>query len=103
MFAVNSRYYGLAQQQLTLPDGQVVVYLERRFVPRADSLAALGSYVVRPLDRIDLIAYRALGDPELSWRIADGNNAMQPAELETPAGRRLRVTLPSDVPGGSGG
>jgi hypothetical protein len=103
MFSVTSRYYGLAQQQLTLPDGQVVNYLQRRFVPRPDSLADLGTYVVRPLDRIDLIAYRALGDPELSWRVADANGAMSPDELETPAGRRLRITLPAGVPGGSGG
>ena len=27
MFAINSRYHGLAQRQWTLPDGQVVVYL----------------------------------------------------------------------------
>lgn len=103
MFAVTSRYYGLGQQQLTLPDGRTVTYLQRRFAPRPDSLADLGSYVVRPLDRIDLIAYRALGDPELSWRVADANGAMQPQELETPAGRRLRITLPPNVPGGSGG
>ena len=101
MFGVNSRYYGTAQQQLTLPDGQVVVYLARRFVPRPDSLADLGSYTVRPMDRIDLIAYRALGDPQLSWRIADANGAMSPEELETPVGRRLRITLPPNVPGGS--
>ena len=103
MFPVTSRYYGVPTQQLTLPDGQVVVYLQRRIVPQPDSLADLGSYVVRPQDRIDLISAGTLGDPTLSWRIADANGAMTPQELESPVGRRLRITLPANVPGGSGG
>jgi hypothetical protein len=103
MLPVTSRYYGVPTQQLTLPDGQVVVYLQRRLLPRPDSLVDLGTAVVRPQDRIDLIAARALGDPQLSWRIADANAAMTPQELESPVGRRLRITLPANVPGGTGG
>lgn len=103
MLPVTSRYHGTPTQQLTLPDGQVVLYLQRRIVPQPDSLVDVGSYVVRPLDRIDLISARTLGDPQLSWRVADANGAMSPQELETPVGRRLRITLPANVPGGSGG
>jgi nucleoid-associated protein YgaU len=50
-------------------------------------------------DRLDLIAARALGDPELFWRICDANNAMDPLELTAEPGRRLRVAIPQSVEG----
>lgn len=45
-------------------------------------------------DRLDLIAYRTLGDPELFWQIADANNALDPFELTSEPGRKLRVPVP---------
>jgi hypothetical protein len=44
-------------------------------------------------DRLDLITYRTLGDPEAFWRVADANNAMNPTELEQP-GVTLRIPIP---------
>ena len=103
MFTSTSRYVNLPTSTHTLPDGRAVVYVQRRFLPRPSTLADLGGYLVRPADRIDLIAFRTLGDPEQFWRIADANGALKPEDLATPAGRRLRVTLPQGIPGGSGG
>ena len=45
-------------------------------------------------ERIDLVAYRTLGDPLAYWRICDANNAMDPQELTEEPGFRLRVPLP---------
>ena len=40
-----------------------------------------------------------LGDAEQFWRICDANRAMRPDELTETTGRRLRITLPEDIPG----
>jgi nucleoid-associated protein YgaU len=47
-------------------------------------------------DRLDLIAFRTLGDPEIFWRICDANDAMNPFDLvaDGEIGRKLRVPIP---------
>jgi hypothetical protein len=87
MTPVTSRYYGLPTATLTLADGRTVVYLTRRFVPAPIPDAVVYEYPLTPADRLDLIAYRFLGDPEQSWRLADANTAMNPADL---------IPLPAD-------
>ncbi len=52
-------------------------------------------------ERLDNIAATFLGDPELFWRLADANRAMQPEELVQTVGRRLRITLPEGITGSS--
>ncbi len=44
-------------------------------------------------DRLDLIAHRYLGDPELYWRICDANRALRPEELTAEPGRRLVIPI----------
>ncbi len=51
---------------------------------------------VREGDRRDLLAHAQLGDAALWWRMADAQGVLDPAELDRPAGRWLRVTLPAD-------
>jgi hypothetical protein len=94
-----SRYASVEQATLVLPDGREIRYLRRRFVPRPEQLATFDEYVVRLGDRLDRIAGATLGDPELFWRIADGNRAIRAEELVEEPGRRLRVTLPEGMPG----
>jgi hypothetical protein len=94
-----SRYAAVEQATLVLPDGREVRYIRRRFVPHPEQLATFDEYIVRFGDRLDRIAASTLGDPELFWRIADGNRAMWPADLVEEPGRRLRVTLPEGMPG----
>ena len=43
------------------------------------------------------------GDPELWWRLADANGVIEPSTMTLAIGRRLRITLPEDVPGGLDG
>lgn len=97
-FPPNSRYNGVATKTLTAPDGRSIVYLARRFVPPPEQFSLLREHVVVEGDRLDNLAARYLGDPELFWRVADANNAMRAEELTEEVGRRLRMTHPAGIP-----
>lgn len=94
MFEPTSRYYALEEATFTMGDGRVVTYKRRRPIPRAAELQLLAEVEVTQGDRLDLITARSLGDPEQFWRVADANDAMNPFELTSAVGRRLRVPLP---------
>lgn len=94
-----SRYYGIATSQITRPDGTVIAYLKRRFVPPPENFATLQEHNVSSGDRVDNLAAQYLGDPLQYWRICDANRAMNPADLTETVGRRLLITLPEGVPG----
>lgn len=98
-FPPNSRYHGLATKTYETADGRTVVHLARRLVPPPERFSLLQEHVVAEGDRLDNVAARYLGDPELFWRLADANNAMRPADLTLEVGRRLRITLPEGIPG----
>jgi hypothetical protein len=98
-FAANSRYVQTPVKTCTLPDGREINYLARRFLPQPDELASFGSYVVVGGDRLDTIAARAFGDPELFWRLVDGNRELMPRRLVEDVGRVLNLTLPAGIPG----
>jgi hypothetical protein len=100
LFPRNSRYHGLATSQRTAPDGRVVTYLKRRFVPSTERFAPLQEHVVRQGDRLDNLANTYLGDPEQYWRLCDANGVLRPTELEE-IGRRVVITLPEGLPGAS--
>lgn len=94
MFEHTSRYYTLETATLTAPDGRVIAYKRRRFLPRGESMPLLAEVSVTQGDRLDLITARTLGDPEQSWRVCDANNAMNPFDLTTEPGVTLRVPVP---------
>ena len=50
-------------------------------------------------ERTDIIAGAELGDPELFWRLCDGNRTVFAEDLVQQPGRRLRITAPQSVPG----
>ena len=97
MFAVNSRYYPLPVLTLTRADGTTLRYAGRRLLPDPDTLAQIGSYVVRPADRLDRIAAAQFGDPQQAWRIADAARVLDPDELTAAPGCTLRITLPAGI------
>ncbi len=101
LFTATSRYYGLGTNTLTAPDGTVVVFLKRRFLPSPDRFQLVQEHVVMQHERLDNIAATFLGDPELFWRLADANGAMKPEALVEKVGRRLRITLPEGIAGSS--
>lgn len=94
MFDFTSRYYRLPDAPYTFPDGRMVTYRRRRFLPDGASLPVLAEVAVRQDERLDLLTHRTLGDPLQFWRVADANNAMNPFALVERTGRLLRVPVP---------
>lgn len=94
MFDVTSRYYSLDTAVYATADGRELPYVRRRFVPAGETLPLLAEVTVEQGDRLDLITARTLGVSEAFWRIADANNALDPAALTAEPGRRLRVPVP---------
>jgi hypothetical protein len=93
MFDPTSRYNALANRAYTTREGHQIVYKERRFLPKGSTQPLLVEITVGPSDRLDLIAWRSLGQPELFWRVCDANDVMNPADATAP-GRTLRVAMP---------
>ena len=93
MLEPTSRYYHLRTRTFTTPEGRPVHYKSRRFLPQSRDLHYLTDITVQPGDRLDLISARALGAPDLFWRLCDSNNAMDPFDLCRP-GRTLRLAIP---------
>ncbi len=98
-FSPTSRYYGIEAMKIETPEGKIVVYLRRRFVPSPERFALFYEHIVTQSERLDNITAQYLGDPEQFWRVCDANGAMRPDELTERIGRRLRITLPEGVPG----
>ena len=98
-FPANSRYANVATVAMMAADGRTITYLRRRFVPQPASLASTGEYTVAQGDRLDNLANQFFGDPELFWRICDGNGAIRPEELTEEEGATLLITLPEGMPG----
>lgn len=98
-FPPSSRYHGGATAVHTGKDGRPKVYLKRRVVPAPERFSTISEYRIEESDRLDLIAARYLGSPELYWRICDANGAVRPDELIDTIGTRVRITLPADTPG----
>lgn len=101
LFSATSRYYGIETQTLTAADGTIIVYLKRRFLPSTESFQLMQLHTVTQRERLDNIAAKFLGDPELFWRLADANGAMRPEELVETVGRRIKITLPQGITGSS--
>lgn len=98
-FPATSRYAGLATAQYQQADGKTVVYVTRRFLPQGEELQVVQEHLVTQGERLDQIAAQYLGDPEQYWRICDSNNAMQPEELVSEPGKRIKITLPEGMTG----
>ena len=97
LFAPNSRYFNIEQAKLVV-GSKTIAYIRRRFVPLPEQLAQVQSHTTTQGERLDLIAARYLGDPELFWRLCDANRALNPEELTARVGRVLRITLPQGIP-----
>ena len=94
MFTETSRYTNIETAELTTPEGRVIRYVRRRFLPDGDAMPLLMEVTVTEGDRLDLIATNASGEPAQYWHICDANNAMNPADLVAEPGRQLRIALP---------
>ncbi len=97
-FPATSRYYQIETATLETPERKIIVYVRRRFVPRPDRFALLFEHTVVQGDRLDNLTAKHLGDPEQFWRVCDANNAIQPDELTSVIGRKIKITLPEGIP-----
>lgn len=88
MFFRGSRYETIADAETLGRDGRAIRYKRMRFIPE---VASGRSQKVRDDDRPDLLAYRALGDAEQFWRLADVDRTLRPSELTREPGRAVRL------------
>jgi hypothetical protein len=95
----NSRYHGVPVTRFLMPNGEIVSYLRRRFVPRPELFALVQEHRVAQGERPDTLAAKYLGDPELYYRLCDANRVLAPKELVEEIGRGVRITLPAGMPG----
>ena len=94
MFETTSRYYTVETATFTTPDGRIVAYKRRRFLPQGEDMPLLVEITVVQGDRLDLITARTLGDPEQFWRVCDANSSMNPCDLTAELGSALRIPIP---------
>jgi hypothetical protein len=94
MISKKSRYANVEVAEWTSPDGRIVPYLRRRFVPAGKNPTVLAQHRVARGDRLDNVTARYLSDPEVFWRVADVNEAIRPDELTDEIGRVLIIPLP---------
>lgn len=94
-FVPQSRYHGVPLALLQRrPDEPGTVYVRRRFIPAASTLAIAVRHAVAAQDRPDLLGAKYLGEPLQYWLIADANAVLDPNELTDTLGRRIDIPLP---------
>lgn len=91
MFFRGSRYEHVPEAEIGGPDGRTIRYKRIRLIPEEEARL---TYRVEEGDRPDLAAYRAVGDPELFWRLCDVNRIRRPVDLTAVPGRRILVPGP---------
>lgn len=97
MFSKKSRYRDLPILETRDEQGRSVRYAARRFLP-APSRETGDHAVITQADRLDLVAARHLGDPELFYRICDENEVLHPDELDPrfALGKKIRIPGPRE-------
>ena len=94
MYDNNSRYKGLPTRIWLCATGEQVAYTE--VVGRAGPTTALGATRVANGDRLDLIAWRATGDPTQFWKVADVNAEVDPFAITETPGRVIALPERAD-------
>jgi hypothetical protein len=98
LFPPTSRYHNVEATTFTTPAGEEIACLKRRFQPAPERFTSFQEHFVVEGDRLDNITALYLNDPLQFWRICDANTAMNPPDLITEIGRRLRIALPDGIP-----
>ena len=97
MIAADSRYASAPQLTHTSADGVESIYLAPRILPVPEGFTPVVSHRVTDSDRLDLLAWKNLGNPLLSWRIADANRAVHPGALPGEPGDILVIPVAGGV------
>ncbi len=95
MFFRGSRYENVPDAELTRVDGRTVRYKRMRFAPpQTGTTPRTTTDVASDGARLDVVAYRTLGDAEQFWRLCDANQVLRPVDLTATPGRAVRVPGP---------
>ncbi len=94
MFEHTSRYYQTEDRVYETADGRQLVYKARRLIPREPTGPILSEVATVSGERPDLLAARAIQQPEMFWRLCDANGVMNPFDLTARSGLRVQVRLP---------
>ena len=78
MFTSSSRYHDVDTYQVTRPDGTVVTVTRAPVIPKGQ---IVGLHPRLDGERLDLLAYRYLGDATQGWALCSANNAIVPEAL----------------------
>lgn len=89
VFAPGSRYDSTPSATYVDAAGRQFQYKKRRLLQRSSPEG--GGLTVGPDERVDRLAFKALGNPLLFWHLCDVNAVIDPNELVKP-GRLVRVT-----------
>ena len=79
-FLPSSRYAKLATVDVPAPNGRVATIVKLRRLPATEGELT----VIRPHDRLDVIAHETYNDSTEFWHIADANSELDAAELAVP-------------------
>jgi hypothetical protein len=92
MFEIISRYNECGDASIGTPDNKTIKYKKRRFIPkeRESQIVILEIDTVSG-DRIDLISFKYLGDPEQFWKLCDMNGVMHPLALTNEFGKPIKI------------
>ena len=102
-FSLSSRYREVGITSMQDSKGETIIYLRRRFLPKAEKFFVVQEHTVREGDRLDNITHQYFGDPERFWQICDANEVLLPDELTKIPGSKIKITLPEGIPGNSNG
>ncbi|MBR0680170.1 hypothetical protein GXW74_06705 [Roseomonas eburnea] len=91
MFDRGSRYEAVPDATYVTKDGRAIRHKRLRLIPPPGGAA---EHVLRQEERLDRVAFAWFGDARQWWRIADANDALDPAELEAEPGRLLAIPAP---------
>ena len=94
-----SRYDGLPQGRIQLPDGlggsREVAYLLTRVPGDPARMAPIAWHQVVRGDRVDLVAATYLGDVGAFWRVCDANLGLDPDRLVSPDAEGTILVVPA--------
>lgn len=96
MFEVTSRYAAIGRSVFIDRRGRETSYLRRRFLPQPTAFSVVAEVTLSQDDRLDNIAAKTLGAPELFWLLCDANTAMNPFDLvnDHTIGEKLKIPVP---------
>ena len=92
MFEAKSRYNEIEDAFYEKTPGELIKYKKRRFIPKnKEEQMVLLEFDIVSGDRVDLLSFKYLGDPEQYWRLCDMNGIIHPLDLTREIGKTIKI------------